>query len=375
MSLPKLLLTFLISILLHINMNAQEIMFYTGTTSADAEKSINVGILDEEKGEIHFINACNGGQSPGYLALSKSREYLYAVSSAFADIEESVNIINAFKIDKSGQNIEKIDSRSCFGSNPCYISLNPENSLVMWANYSSGDFGLSKLKNDGSFGDSVAFIRHSGSGPNKKRQEMAHAHYIRTSPDGKFIFVCDLGIDKVMIYTFNEIGDLISNPNQPFLELSPGSGPRHLAFHPSGNLVFILNELSSSVVACQYDPEMGKLQKIDEQSTLIDDSFSPTKAAAVRVHPNGKFLYCSNRGENNIAVFSVRKNGKLKKIQNFQDGIGVVRDFNISPSGKFIIAGNQYKNEIVLLKVSEKGILSATGQGLSAKMPTCIAFY
>jgi 6-phosphogluconolactonase len=358
-----------------MNIKAQNVMFYLGTTSAEVEKSVNVGILDEEKAEMRFLNACDAGVRPGYLALSNNKKFLYAVSGELYDAKKKINMINAFQLDDKGLNFKKINAKSCFGSGPCHISLNPENSMVMFANYNSGDFGIYKLKADGSLGDSLAFVKHSGSGPNKQRQDKAYAHYIRTSPDGKYIFVCDLGIDKVMIYTFNEKGELVPNPNQAFLELTPGSGPRHLAFHPSKNLVFVINELSSSAVACQYDPALGKLQKIDEQSTLIDDSFSPTKAAAIRVHPNGKYLYCSNRGENNLAVFLISKNGMLTKIQNFQEGIGVVRDFNITPSGKYIIAGNQDTNELILLKVSEKGILSATGKKLESVTPTCVVFY
>ena len=374
MSLSKVYLPILFFVLHIININAQEIMFYTGTTSFDLVKSVQVGDLDEENVDMCFQNACEGGIRPGYLAPSHDSKFIYAVSGEFYDADKSINMINAFQLESNGLNLKKIDSKACFGRNPCHISLSPDNKMVMWANYNSGDFGIYRIRPDGSFGDSLAFIRHSGSGPNKERQEMAHAHYITSSPDGKFIFVSDLGIDKIMIYTFNEEDELIPNPSQTYLELNPGSGPRHLAFHPDKNLMYILNELSSTLVACKFDPVRGTLQIVDEQSTLLNNDINQSKAAAIRIHPNGKYLYCSNRGENSIAVFSVKKSGKPEKIQSFSKGIGFVRDFNISPSGKYLIAGNLQANELVLLKVLKNGKLYTTGKKLGIESPSCIVF-
>ncbi|MCF8381607.1 MAG: lactonase family protein [Bacteroidales bacterium] len=356
-------------------LSAQKTLFFTGTTNAKEINSIAVCELDESKSEISIISKMKGGQRPGYIAISKDRKFLYAVSSEYFEGNKNENSLNAFKIEKESWSLTPLNQQSSMGINPCYISLSPSGKTLFTANYTSGSISSYPVLKNGSIGKSISFFQLEGTGPDKSRQEGPHAHYISTSIDGKYVYATDLGTDKVMIYKLDKKGRLLENKDSKFLNLDPGAGPRHMVFHKNGKFVYIINELNNEVVSCVYNASNGTLTVVDKDKTTSEKFEGKSSSAAIHIHPGGKYLYSSNRGENCISVFKIENDGSLTNIQIFTEGMGMLRDFNISPSGLFLIAGNQAENELVLLKIDENGKLSSTGQILSLSEPTCVVFY
>jgi len=356
------------------NLLAQTVRCFVGTTD-DNLQSIAICELEEVTGKLKLTSKCNAAAGAGYLTISSDKKFLYCVSSEKFKGDNTSNQIKAFQIMDGGNKLQPLNQQSSMGQNPCHISLTTNNKFVLIANYSSGNAAVYPVSSVGSLLPASGFVQHTGIGVNPARQEAPHAHYITPSTNGKFAYIVDLGIDKIMIYELTAKGELISHKEQPYLQMTPGAGPRHLVIHPNNNQMFIANELNSTVVACDYDAKSGKLTITDTQSSLPEGFTGNNTTAAIRVHPNGKFVYCSNRGQNSIAVFAVEANGKLKKLQNFGEGLGVVRDFNITPSGNYILAGNLNLNNIVLLKVNSDGTLSATGETVEFNQPSCFVYY
>lgn len=356
-------------------MNAQKTTFFVGTTDRDLEKAVAIYHLNEETGDMELFKRTNGGTRPGYLALSNDKNFLFAISSENFEGLENEQSINAFRINKDVSALSHINRQPSRGQNPTHISVNPVYDIVYAANYSSGSVVSYAFDESGRLTPPLCSFQHEGSGPNSERQKGPHAHYIRASMNGKYVYSADLGIDKIMIYKQEKNGEITPNENQEFLQLEPGSGPRHMAFHENGEWTFILTELSNEVVACKINNEVGSLEIIDKQSTLEEEPSVYTKAGAIRIHPGGKYLYASNRGINSIAVFKILDDGSLSSMGNYFEDIGEVRDFNISPSGKYLIAGNQDEDEIVLLRINDDGSLETTGKSLPASQPSCVIFY
>lgn len=355
-------------------MEAQKTTFFVGTTDRNLEKAVAIYHLDENTGDMELFKRTKGGIRPGYLALSNDKNFLFAVSSENFEGLENEQSINAFRINDEVSDLSHVNQQPSRGKNPTHISVNPVYDIVYAANYSSGSVVSYAFDENGRLTPPLSSFQHEGSGPNADRQKGPHAHYIHASMNGKYVYSADLGIDKIMIYKQKKNGEITPNEKQEFLQLEPGSGPRHMAFHTNGEWAFILTELSNEVVACKINNENGSLEIIDKKSTLDEEPSVYTKAAAIRIHPSGKYLYASNRGVNSIAVFEIMDDGRLKSMGNYFEDIGVVRDFNISPSGKYLIAGNQDQNEIVLLKINEDGSLQSTGKTLPVSQPSCVQF-
>src|SRR5258705_335633 len=241
----------------------------------------------------------------------------------------------------------------------------------------SFDPGTGKLS---SLGDAADFVQHHGSSVNKERQEGPHAHWIGTSPDNRFALVADLGLDEVLIYRFNSAKGTLSPHDPPYAKVSPGAGPRHIAFHPNGKFAYALTEMEESVTAFAYKASNGSfspLQTVSALSTLRKDYKGPKEAAEIAVHPNGKFLYASNRGGiDTISAFSIDPaKGTLHLKDEYPTMGKTPRNFAIDPTGKFLLAANQESNNIVTFRIDAiTGALSPTGDVVEAPAPVCIVF-
>ena len=218
--------------------------------------------------------------------------------------------------------------------------------------------------------------QYTGSGPNAKRQEKAHAHFATASPDGRYVYVTDLGSDKVMNYSVDvNTGKLTPNAAQPFFSGKPGAGPRHLIIHPAGKRFFLLNELDATVTACSIDKK-GVITAIKTYPTIPADYSGPTNtSAAIHLHPNGKFVYVSNRGHNSITAFKIQGNGELEMVDQQTKSNATPRDFNIDPTGKFLIVANQSTDNLVVYDVdAATGKFTFKHESIAVKLPICVAF-
>ncbi len=358
--------------LLVFTAHAQHTYFYVGSATEDTPTPITLCQLDNQTGAVKQLQAFSGTASSSYLCVSPDGKYLFAVDSK-GPVEDEHSVA-AFAIDPASKHLSFINRQSVKGRGACHLSTTHDGRYLMVANYSTGNIAVMPIGKNGELGDLTDHIQHTGSGPDKSRQEAAHAHYIQSSKNDKYVFAVDLGIDKVMNYQLDKTsGKLSPNPNQAVFNTAPGVGPRHMVFHPTQKYAYILNELNSTVTACTYNKAKGTLKAMATHPMLPEGFTDFSKAAAIRVHPSGKYLYASNRGHDSIAVYEIDKKGNLKRVQLFQEGIEWPRDFAIESTGKYMIEGNRNKNEIRVYDV-EKGKISATSYRLDIAQPTSIVF-
>lgn len=373
MKLPKLyckifVTCFILSILVETPMNAQKTKILIGTTNKDVSESVAVCELDEEKETIAIVKKLKAGHGPGYITFLNN--HLYAISTDAS--ENNHQTLRAFRFLDSGS-VEMLSEVSSKGAGPCHIATARDGKSLFTANYGSGSVAQYAIKANGGLGDNLYAEQFSGKSIDPNRQKAPHAHYINTTIDNQYVLTADLGTDKVMIHRLDGDGRMQVNESQPYLEVPPGSGPRHLEFHPNNRWIYVLNELNSTISTVQY--LNGKFEVLETISTLPDDFEGTSYSAAVRLHPNGEYVYSSNRGSDSISVFEIDDNGTLTLVQNFDEALGWVRDFNVSPSGKFLVAGNERSDEVVLLKLDTQGYIQKYITSLEFPSPSCFVFY
>ena len=283
--------------------------------------------------------------------------------------------ITSFAILEDGK-LKEINVESSHGGAPCHIITDREGKNLFTANYAGGSVAVLPIGANGTLQSATSVHQHKGKSVNPQRQEAPHAHSINLDPQQHFAFVADLGLDRVMIYRWHPETHQLSPNNPDHLKLPAGSGPRHFSFHPSGKYAFVIGELSSKLFSLQYDAESGSLKILDSASTLPENFKGDTSTAEVLVHPNGKFVYVSNRGQDSIAVFSFdAKTGKVKRVGQAKDQIRVPRNFRIDPTGKWLLVASQDGNSIQSFAIDpESGLLKATGQIITVGNPVCIRF-
>lgn len=378
----KLVLSILLTTLLTacgLNGGAQEgpIRFYVGSSDGRIEHTIFLCELDPLKQELHLIDSFPGAGGSGYLDLTPDGTTLFATSGASVPGGEGENSVAAYRVDPDNHSLELINRQSSQGQGNCHVQSSPDGSYVFAANYSSGHVSALPVDDSGRLREATSVMLGSGSGAVESRQKGPHAHQVMMDPGGKYLLVPDLGTDKIMNYAFDGTTGILSpNPKQAFLLMEPGSGPRHLAFHPNKNIVYILGEMSATITRCNFDPQSGILTAINTSSIVETDFNGNRQSAALRVHPNGKYLYASNRDDkSNLTVFSIGSAGGLEPIRIFKDIPYWPRDFNISPDGKYMLVAGARVNEIVLYTVDgETGNLQNTGAKITLPIPTCILF-
>ncbi len=332
--------------------------------------------LDRRSGAMSKVAVSPATSNPSYLALHPDLKYLYAVNENGGKGPADFGSVTAFKIDSGTHQLRLIDSVSSMGKDPCYISLDPSSRFALVANYSSGNFSIFPLNTDGSIGKSSFVIQDKGKGPNAARQEGPHAHMISPDFSGKYIYATDLGTDKVNCFTIDAMKNLLANTGFT-TSVTPGAGPRHIAFHQSHRWIYIVNELNGTIEAFKQDTANGKLTRFQIISTLPVGTKIPGDCADIHITPSGKYLYSSNRGQNNsIAMFSINEStGELSLIGHQSSKGRIPRNFAIDPTGTFLIVANQDSNNIVAFRIDPStGKLIDLNQEISIPMPVCIKF-
>jgi 6-phosphogluconolactonase len=247
---------------------------------------------------------------------------------------------------------------------------------VLVANYGSGSIAALPLRADGTLGEATAFAQHTGASVNQQRQEGPHAHWIDGDAANRFAFVCDLGLDQVLVYRLDAARGKLSAHDPAFASVKPGAGPRHLAFHPTGRFAYVINEMGNSVTAFAYDGERGTLTELETVPTLPAEFNGRNTTAEIEAHPSGRFLYGSNRGHNSIAVFAIASGtGRLTLVEHISTSGKTPRNFAIDPTGRWLLAANQDSDNVVVFAVdATSGRLAATGQSVEVGKPVCVKF-
>ena len=343
----------------------------TGTYTSGKSEGIYVYKFNSSNGSAEAISHIKIS-NPSFVAVSPNEEFVYSVQEDAAKNGKGGEI-TAFSFNKQTGILSYINQQLTGGDHPCYVSVDKTGKWVVAGNYSSGSLSVLPVQANGGLGTATTIIQHKGSGPNKTRQNSPHVHCTLFSADNRFLFVTDLGIDKIMIYAFNETTGTLTPAKQPFFQVSGGAGPRHLAFHPSGKYAYLIEELTGTVVVFKY--KNGKLTFIQRISNMPAGDTSNAASADIHVSPDGNFLYASNRGDaNTIGIFSINsKNGKLFFVAH-QSTLGKTpRNFNLDPSGNFLLVANQNSDEIVIFKRDTKtGLLTDTQNRLKTGKPVCL---
>jgi 6-phosphogluconolactonase len=356
--------------------NGQYIAFVGTYTSKTSSKGIYAYRFDANKGQLTPIGVAAEVVDPSFLAVHPNGKYLYAVNEIGNFNAEVSGAVSAFAIDAKTGALKFLNQVPTRGAGPCYVSLDKSDSFLLVANYDSGSIASFPVRGDGSLGTASGFVQHSGTGPDKERQEGPHAHWIGTSPDNRFALAVDLGLDQVIVYGFDPDKGVFTPMLSGFAKVKPGSGSRHLAFHPDGKFAYVLSEMASSVTVFSYKPKTGSFSVLQTVSTLPNDYSGPKEAAEIAVHPSGKYLYTSNRGHDSIAVFAIdQKKGTLKSLGQVLTGGKTPRHFAIDPTGTYLLAENQESNNIVVFHIDPAtGSLTPTGQTVEVPSPVCLTF-
>ncbi len=346
---------------------------YIGTyTTKTNSKGIYAMRFDAANGKLSAIGLAAESIDPSFLAVHPNGKHLYAVNEAGKN-----STVSAFALAPATGKLKLLNQLPALGEDPCYISFDRTSKYVLVANYTSGNIAVFPILPDGRLGEHTALVQHSGAlGPNKERQEGPHAHWIETSPDNRFALAADLGVDQVLVYKFDAMKGTLSPNDPPFAKLKPGSGPRHIAFRPDGNFFYVISELSSTVTAFHYAAEAGILHEMQTVTTLPNDFSARNDTAEIAAHPNGKFLYASNRGHDSIAIFSIDPaKGTLTFVARISTGGKEPRHFAIDPTGKYLLAENQLSNNIVVFQIDPAtGGLTPTGQVVEVASPVDLIF-
>ncbi len=334
--------------------------------------------LDLASGEFTHAATVSGAGTinPSYLTLAPDGGCLYAVNEITGG-KGPHGTVSAFAIDPATRKLRYLNQQSTHGLAPCYASVEPEGRYCLVANYETGSVCVLPVQGDGRLGEATDTVQFSGSGPNPERQEGPHAHMVLPSPDRSFILVVDLGTDRLMAFRLDlERGKLIPAAS-PWTTMPPGTGPRHLAFHPHRPFAYIISELQSTITVFRYMERQGTFEASQTLSTLPDDFKGQNLGAEIKVAPSGRFVYASNRGHDSLAIYAVdQETGKLSLVgHKSTQGIGP-RDFTIDPSGALLLVANQDTDTVVTFWINQdSGMLTATGHVAAVPTPVCLQLY
>ncbi|GAB2791126.1 lactonase family protein [Rhabdobacter roseus] len=340
------------------------LLFYVGAQGPNA--AITLCELNLATGAITTKSTFSELKGPGYLSLAPDQKTLYAVTQD--------DKINALAVGPNGE-LKYLNSQSSEGRNPCHVSVHPTGKMAFLANYTGGSMAAYPVQKDGTLAPASATNQFSGKGPNPQRQEGPHAHCALSTPNGKYLYVSDLGTDRLMNYVVDAgKAQLSANPAQGYFSVKAGAGPRHMVLHGSGKYLFLLNELDATLVSCRIS-DQGVLSEIQTVNTLPADFKGANKSAAIRLHPNGKYVYASNRGYNGITAYRIGTDGRLEQVDTQTQGIDTPRDFNVDPTGKYLLVANQETNDLVVYDIdAQTGTLRFRQKGPTVAGPTCIVF-
>ena len=346
--------------------NAEEHVAYVGTYTGGESEGIYLLSFDSDSGAIEVKGVAAETENPSFVAFHPNGKFLYAVN------ETDTGELSSFRMDPSSHQLEFINERPSGGAHPCHLVVDDSGQNLLVANYSGGNVSVTRINVDGSLGSQTTLIQHKGSSVDP-RQKAPHAHSINLDATNKFAVAADLGMDQLLVYSFAaELGRLTKHSS---INLKPGSGPRHVSFHPDGKHAYAINELLSTVCVLEYDPQGGKFRELQTITTLPRDFDGKSFTAEVRVSADGKFVYGSNRGHDSIAVFRINDDHSLTLVQIEPIGGKTPRNFTFDPTGRFLLAAGQSTNSITVFSIDPKlGKLTKTKHSVSVPQPVCIRF-
>lgn len=370
--------TLLIALLLMsiVTSSAKELLVYFGTYTKASSKGIYVGRFDTATGKLGELTVAAEASNPSFVALSPDRRFLYAVSegAGMTFNDKPSGTVLAYSIDAGTGALTLINSAASAGRGPCHLTVTPDGKAVLVANYSEGTVALLPVQTDGGVGAPASVDQHTGKSVHPSRQKGPYAHSINVTADGRFAFAANLGTDKIYTYRVDTAASTLTRVSE--VELTPGSGPRHLALAPDARHAYVINELANTITTFSLDTQTGALIASQTVPTLPAD-FTTGTTAEVVVSADGRFVYGSNRGHDSLAVFSVdAATAALTPAGHVSTQGRTPRNFSLSPDGRWLIAANQDGNSLVVYAIDAKtGQPAPTGQVVELGSPVCVRFY
>jgi 6-phosphogluconolactonase len=349
---------------------------YIGTYTRQKSKGIYAYQFAPATGKLTSIGLVAETANPSFLAVHPNGKFLYAANESNTFQGQPTGSLTAFAIDPATHQLKLLNQVSSKGSGPCHVAFDHTGKWLFTANYNSGSVAAFPVRDDGSLGEASSFVQHAGSSANLQRQRGPHAHDVTISADNRFVLVNDLGLDEILIYRLDAAKGTLTPNDPPFGKVAPGSGPRHFAFGKGGKFAYAINEITLTVTTFRYDAAKGSLTEVETLPTSPEPFTGEKSGAEIAVHPNGKFLYASNRGPNTIAVFRIdAKTGKLTPIERAPTQGKTPRNFAIDPSGNYLFAANQDSDNVVLFHLDpNSGHLTPAGNVLEVGAPVCVVF-
>jgi 6-phosphogluconolactonase len=346
-------------------------LLYVGTYTKDTRsEGVYLVRMDRRSGELIKVGAADAGQNPSFLAIHPKRSALYAVN------ELDQGAVTALAIDKATGGLTKLNAQPSQGGAPCYVSVDRSGRVALVANYATGSVALLPLQANGALAAAASVDQHTGTGPITDRQEGPHAHCILPDPSNRFALSADLGADRVLIYHLDIESKSLRPVDSGAAVMHPGAGPRHIAFHPTLPLVFVANELDSTVATLRFDAARGTLSLSGTLATVPAGWSGTNYPADIHLGGSGQTLYVSNRGHNSIAVFSVANStGSLALEQVISTEGDWPRNFSLDPTERWLLVANERSASIVVFERDPRtGKLTPTRQRIAIPSPVCLRF-
>lgn len=351
----------------------KQLWVYLGTyTEKDRSKGIYKATFDPATGKLGEAELVAETASPSFLTIAPDRKYLYAVNELgeFGGSKNS-GAVTAFAIDAKTGKLTQLNVQPTGGAHPCHVSMDRTGKVVLVANYSGGSCASYPVLADGKLGPVATFLQHKGG-----EKVKPHGHSINVDPSNKFAVCADLGLDQLLVYKLDTATGKMTAHEPPFGAVAPGAGPRHFAFHPTKPLAFVINETKCTLNSLKWDAAQGTFTVLDTANTLPRPVARGDSTAEVVIHPNGKWVYGSNRGHNSIVAFETDAAGKLTLIGHQGEGIKMPRNFNVDPTGQWLLVGNQDGDGVSVFKIDPKtGALTTTPHRTKLARAVCIRFF
>lgn len=343
------------------------------TAFAPGEKGgIHAYTFDLKDGTLKPLHRTGGVENPFFIALSPDRRFLYSIDAKQFGGKENEQVAAFELVGRTGE-LKLLNRQSSVGTASCYLQVDQTGKMLVVANYSSGSVASLPIKADGSLGEPVSFFHHKGSSVNKDRQKEPHAHCIVVSPENKYAFANDLGTDQIFCYQLDPPTAKLTPNKTPFAKAPAGAGPRHLTFHPNAKHAYAINELANSVTMFDYDADAGTLTEQQTTSTLPDTFKGQSYCADLKITPDGKFLYGTNRGHDSIACYKITADGRLARTGIVESGGKGPQNLAITSDGRWLLCANMPGNNIAVFRIDPKtGRIKAAGEPVKQTGPSCI---
>lgn len=329
--------------------------------------------LDVATGRLSMLQRTTGVENPFFLAISPDRKHLYSIHAPGQFGGKSNEQVAAYELMGHEGELKLLNRQSSQGTASCYLDVDSSGSMVVVANYSTGSVASYPIRKDGSIGEASSFVQHHGSSVDTARQEGPHAHSIVISPDNRFAFAADLGLDQILCYRIDPKTAKLLPSRPSFVRTPPRAGPRHLIFHPNAQRIYVINELENSVTQFDYEAASGSLIEQQTISTLPKDFDGKSYCADLKITPNGKFLYGTNRGHDSIAAYRIADDGRLTLLGIHSSGGKGPQNLAITAGGELLLCANMPGNNVTVFRIdANTGDLTPVGESVPMPSPSCI---